>query len=71
MILIADSGSTKCHWAYLDSKKSNVNFFNTIGINPHFLSELDIIKELQKTDLNAICTDVKEVFFLWSGMFIR
>ena len=48
MILIADSGSTKCHWAYLDKKKSNPYFFETIGLNPYFFSEIDIIEELQK-----------------------
>lgn len=67
MILIADSGSTKCHWAYLDKKKSNPYFFETIGLNPYFFSEIDIIEELQKSELKNIANNVKEVFFYGAG----
>ena len=45
MILIADSGSTKCHWVCLKQSEQPV-YFNTIGLNPHFLSNSEILNEL-------------------------
>ena len=67
MILIADSGSTKCHWAFLDQKKSVTNFFDTVGLNPYFFSEKEILEELNKSNLKNISSDVKEVFFYSRG----
>ena len=67
MILIADSGSTKCHWAYFNQKNHNLDFFKTLGLNPYFFSKSDILKELQKSDLNIISNDVKEIFFYGAG----
>ncbi len=46
MILIADSGSTKCEWCFIqDGKKKTII---TTGISPYFLSEEQIILLLQK-----------------------
>lgn len=45
-ILIADSGSTKCEWCFIqDGKKKTII---TTGISPYFLSEEQIILLLQK-----------------------
>jgi len=67
MILIADSGSTKCHWAFLDQKKSVTNFFDTVGLNPYFFSEKEILEELNKSNLKNISSDIQEVFFYGAG----
>lgn len=46
MILIADSGSTKCEWCIIkEGKKSNVT---TTGISPYFLTKDQIVALLQK-----------------------
>ena len=66
MILIADSGSTKCHWAYLAQNKKTV-FYNTIGLNPHFLSNSEILNELNQSDLFSIRKSVNKVFFYGAG----
>jgi glucosamine kinase len=39
MILIADSGSTKCDWALLDQKGKCSEIVNTVGLNPYFHNE--------------------------------
>lgn len=44
MILIADSGSTKCDWAFVDG--SHVEKTSTMGFNPMFHSKEFIAKEL-------------------------
>ena len=41
MILIADSGSTKCDWQAVDGKEKTL-FTNTKGINPFFHDEATI-----------------------------
>ena len=39
MILIADSGSTKCSWAMCNKKGEIVSHYNTIGFNPYFINQ--------------------------------
>ena len=39
MILIADSGSTKCSWALCNEQGDIVLKCNTIGFNPYFIDE--------------------------------
>ena len=46
MILIADSGSTKCEWCYLHKGKKKKII--TTGISPYFLNAEQIYKLLQK-----------------------
>ena len=46
MILIADSGSTKCEWCLIkDGKKTTIT---TTGISPYFLTKDEIVVLLQK-----------------------
>jgi glucosamine kinase len=67
MILIADSGSTKCDWAIVDDEK-NIIKFTTIGINPYFHDEDFIAEELLKnTDLMKYSQLVKAVYFYGAG----
>lgn len=46
MIIIAESGSTKCDWAIVQNDGKIVSQFSTIGFNPYFHSKEFILKEL-------------------------
>ena len=54
MILIADSGSTKTDWVFLDGEGRNN--FETIGLNPFFVDEATVVKTLsgQVSDANKV-----------------
>ena len=47
MILIADSGSTKCSWAICDQNGNQLDESRTIGFNPYFISQERILEELE------------------------
>ena len=47
MILIADSGSTKCDWVLIKEDKSRENYL-TMGFNPFFHSSELIVNEIKK-----------------------
>ncbi|MDL1914310.1 MAG: ATPase [Bergeyella sp.] len=68
MVAIADGGSTKCDWVFLDNKSEESIRTNTIGLNPNVTHEEEIIDELNK---NLVFSQVKEkvshVFFYGSG----
>ncbi len=66
MILIADSGSTKSDWVLLNGAlKSN---FETIGLNPFFHSEQDVVRVLEEnTDLYALRDKISQVYFYGAG----
>lgn len=67
MILIADSGSTKCDWRLVDGNK-DYSDFKSVGINPYFHNEAFIEGELGKVDaLIAHAEKVKAVFFYGAG----
>ena len=51
MILIADSGSTKCSWALCDKKGNLIEEISTIGFNPYFIEYDIVIAKLKKTQL--------------------
>tara|TARA_Y100001933_G_scaffold258348_1_gene306234 strand:+ start:291 stop:1118 length:828 start_codon:yes stop_codon:yes gene_type:complete len=70
MILIADSGSTKCHWVCLKQSEQPV-YFNTIGLNPHFLSNSEILNELNKSDLLILRKSINKVFFYGAGCSLK
>lgn len=68
MILVADSGSSKCDWAFFESENNKIKIIKTIGFNPYFLSSEKIINELKKSvDLCKISKIVKTIFFYGSG----
>ena len=50
MILIADSGSTKCSWALCNANGKIVTRHHTIGFNPYFIDEENILKHLEESD---------------------
>ncbi len=65
MILIADSGSTKTSWRFLE-KNGTVHSLETSGINPFFRTSEDIAEELNvllKTE-----NSVDDIFFYGAGI---
>ena len=67
MILIADSGSTKCSWAICDMHGIQLDESKTIGFNPYFISQERILEELENSSLSSIKNKVKHVFFYGAG----
>ena len=67
MIIIADSGSTKCSWAICDKSGQIVERCSTIGFNPYFIKSLQVLNHLQNSDLKEIKDVVKEVYFYGAG----
>jgi N-acetylglucosamine kinase-like BadF-type ATPase len=68
MILIADSGSTKCDWQFVDREGNVLAFFSTMGFNPYFHSPELIDAELQKSpEAVEIREQVKLLFFYGAG----
>ena len=67
MILIADSGSTKCSWALCDQHGKLIKEIRTIGFNPYFIDKKNILKELKKSSLSEGAKEIKEVYFYGAG----
>ncbi|MEO6882654.1 MAG: N-acetylglucosamine kinase [Bacteroidia bacterium] len=70
MILIADSGSTKTEWRFIDEEQK-ISQYNTIGFNPYFISPEKIIAELKKNFLPQLKSEIisasLKIFFYGSG----
>jgi len=67
MLVIADSGSTKCDWRIVSEDKSYVGC-SSMGINPYFHNEDVIEAELRRNEhLMAAANDVKALFFYGAG----
>ena len=67
MILIADSGSTKCSWVLTDEENQKVLECNTIGFNPYFITHKNILNHLKNSDLDDLKKNIKKVFFYGAG----
>ncbi len=67
MILIADSGSTKCNWAVCDSNGEIKEIIKTIGFNPNFINTEIIINHLNDSNLLQIKNKVSQVYFYGAG----
>ena len=67
MILIADSGSTKCSWAVCDQNGAIIKEIRTIGFNPYFIDKENILKELEQSNLIEHSNNIKDVFFYGAG----
>ena len=67
MILIADSGSTKCAWAICTTDGKILSIHKTSGFNPKYSSFDIITSELNSSKLNSIKTEIKEVYFYGAG----
>lgn len=67
MLLIADSGSTKCDWALVQGDEILFEC-STMGFNPYFHSTAFIIERLSlRTELTRYASQVTEVFFYGAG----
>jgi N-acetylglucosamine kinase-like BadF-type ATPase len=67
MILVADSGSTKCDWIVID-EENNYQMTNTMGFNPFFHTTELVISKLGENELfNDIKDNIKEVYFYGAG----
>ena len=66
MIIIADSGSTKTHWRVIKGRK--ISQESTIGLNPYFLEDHQIQKELEESFLSGIKEESGKLFFYGSGL---
>ena len=65
MIVVADSGSTKCDWIFKsDAETKRVS---TMGFNPMFHSTEFIVQELQKHEAFKNVTGVSHVYFYGAG----
>lgn len=66
MILVADSGSTKCDWILL--KDNQKHLIKTKGFNPFFHGKDLIENELRKSEaLNNVKSEVKEIYYYGAG----
>lgn len=71
MVLIADSGSTKCDWRLVD-KAGNQWEFETMGLNPYFHDEEFIRREIeQNAGMMSRRNDVTHIFFYGAGCSSR
>ncbi len=67
MILIADSGSTKCSWALCNKKGEIILECNTIGFNPYFINSSNILRELRGSVLEELKHKINIVLFYGAG----
>jgi len=69
MVLIVDSGSTKCDWIAVDNNgKQLFDKIRTPGLNPAILKEGEIKKILRASkELSKINSEVTHVFFYGAG----
>lgn len=69
MVLIVDSGSTKCDWIAVDNNgKQLFDKIRTPGLNPAILKENELKKIIRKSkELSQINSEVTHVFFYGAG----
>jgi len=68
MIIIADSGSSKTDWVLASDKQKPVKF-STVGLNPYFLSEKEIVKIIQEQAPIMVnhFPLIEEIYFFGAG----
>jgi glucosamine kinase len=66
MILVADSGSTKCDWIYIGGG-STTQRLESPGLNPTFLSSNSITAKVAKTFKNIDTNRFTQIFFYGAG----
>ncbi len=67
MILIADSGSTKCSWAECSNNGEIIKMHQTVGFNPKYTSNKSLLNALTNSTLNDIKDKVSEVYLYGAG----
>lgn len=70
MILLADSGSTKCEWILLDNDYQVIREIKTMGFNPYFHSS-NLISSVLKgsTSFSALKSQVNQIFYYGAGCY--
>jgi len=67
MILLADSGSTKCDWIIIDNSNTR-HKTSTMGFNPFFHSTDFIVGKIRENELfKSYQTKIKEIYFYGAG----
>lgn len=67
MIVVADSGSTKCDWVFINNEKEMIKTA-TMGFNPFFHSDELIESKLRENEVIAeLKSQTKEVYFYGAG----
>ncbi len=69
MILLADSGTTKCDWIFVDKLKYEHQFdMQTTGLNPSYNTENEISGIINSSnDFLAIKSHVEKIYFFGAG----
>jgi len=67
MILIADSGSTKCSWAECSKNGEIVKIHQTVGFNPKYTTDKSLLIDLKYSSLVSIKDKVSEIHFYGAG----
>lgn len=68
MILIADSGSTKCDWLLINSKGEHIAELKSMGLNPYFHDAEFVEKTLRENEeIMKVADQVESVFFYGAG----
>ncbi len=68
MILIADSGSTKCDWIVVGPNNKVIARPFTMGFNPYFHSEAVIATAIkQNAELSELAPSVEKIFYYGAG----
>lgn len=69
MILLADSGTTKCDWIFVDNQRHDKHFeMHTPGLNPSYLTENEITGIINgSNDMLSIKSHVEKIYFFGSG----
>ncbi|MCH7413084.1 N-acetylglucosamine kinase [Belliella sp. R4-6] len=66
MILIADSGSTKTNWVFLDSKGREVLSRKSVGLNPYFVTGTEIRSVVEEVS-GHLSDSIEKVLFYGAG----
>ncbi len=68
MIIVADSGSTKCDWVAINKDGFKSEKMSTMGFNPFFHSSSFITNKLNEhEDLSMLAKRIEKVFFYGAG----
>lgn len=68
MILIADSGSTKCDWALFNDNNELVFKTQTLGLNPNMLTTQMMHKRIARSaEIAHVSSSIKEIYFYGAG----
>ena len=68
MIIIADSGSTKCAWAQCSTNGEIIKIHQTVGLNPKYTSHNSLLTELENSSLSALEIKLKKFIFMAQGV---